>query len=142
MTNQDASKNITVETTVNASIEKVWERWTGPNHIPKWAFASDDWEAPHAENDVRTGGKFKTVMAAKDKSASFDFEGTYTNVKKHELIEYDIADGRHVKIEFAQTPNGVKITETFEMENENSREMQQGGWQAFLENFKKYAEGI
>jgi uncharacterized protein YndB with AHSA1/START domain len=131
---------ITVQSVVKAPIEKVWEFWTKPEHVVHWAFASDDWEAPAAENDLRVGGKFKTTMAAKDKSTSFDFTGVYTNVKEHELIEYDIDDGRHVKVEFTELPEGVKITETFEPENENPKEMQRSGWQAILDNFKKHAE--
>src|SRR4051812_21612614 len=115
-------KKITVQTIVKAPIEKVWEFWNGPEHITKWAFASNDWEAPSAENDIRAGGKFKTLMAAKDKSAAFDFAGTYTNVKEHELIEYDMDgdDKRHVKVQFIAEPNGVKIIETFDPENMNS----------------------
>jgi len=131
---------ITVETIVHAPLERVWEAWNEPEHIVKWAFASDDWEAPAAENDIRTGGKFKTVMAAKDKSASFDFAGVYTNVKEYELIEYDMDDGRKVKVVFTETPEGVKIIETFDPENENSFETQRSGWQAILNNFKKYTE--
>lgn len=131
---------ITVQTVVNAPMEKVWNCWSEPKHITGWAFASDDWEAPAAENDLRAGGKFKTAMAAKDKSAGFDFTGVYTDVKVHELIEYDMDDGRHVKVEFAESPGGVKITETFEPENTHPKEMQRSGWQAILDNFKKYAE--
>lgn len=130
---------ITVQTVVDAPIEKVWEYWTAPGHITKWAFASDDWEAPAAENDVRAGGRFKTVMAAKDKSASFDFTGTYTAVKERERIEYDMDDGRHVKVEFVQLAEGVLVRETFDPESENPEEKQRGGWQAILDNFKKYA---
>ncbi|TAK67727.1 MAG: polyketide cyclase, partial [Bacteroidetes bacterium] len=85
-------------------------------------------------------GKFKTVMAAKDKSSAFDFTGIYTNVKNHELIEYDMDDGRHVKVEFATVPEGSKVTETFEAETTHSVELQRSGWQAILDNFKKYAE--
>src|SRR5690349_17622155 len=102
------NKPITVETTVNSPLIKAWEYWNKPEHITKWAFASDDWEAPYADNDIQTGGKFKTTMAAKDKSASFDFTGTYTNVKENALIEYDTEKAaneqvaRHVKIEFSE----------------------------------------
>lgn len=131
---------VIVQTIVHAPMEKVWEYWNMPEHIPGWAFASDDWEARDSENDLREGGKFKTTMAAKDNSASFDFMGIYTEVKEHELIEYDMEDGRHVKVEFTQVPEGVKIVETFDPENENSEEMQRAGWQAILDNFKKYAE--
>lgn len=44
---------------------------------------------PAAENDPRAGGRFKTTMAAKDGSASFDFAGVYTNVIEHRLLEYE-----------------------------------------------------
>jgi|SRR6185295_4717229 len=133
-------KTITVKTTINAPMEKVWRYWNAPEHITQWAFASDDWEAPQAENDLKVDGRFKTTMAAKDKSVSFDFTGKYAAVTPNELIEYDIDDGRHVTVEFANTPGGVQVTETFEMENENSEELQRGGWQAILENFKKHVE--
>lgn len=131
---------ITVHTTVRAPLAKVWAAWTLPEHIVRWAFASDNWEAPEAENDLRIGGKFKTVMAAKDGTSRFDFTGTYTEVRERELIEYDMEDGRHVRVYFAETPEGVKITETFDPENENAEEMQRSGWQAILENFRNHTE--
>lgn len=134
-------KAITVQATVNASIEKVWKYWNEPNHITQWAFASDDWHAPSATNDLRVDGTFSTTMAAKDGSFSFDFGGVYTNVEKHKTIEYTIADGRKVKISFAAEGNQTRVVETFELESENPEEMQRGGWQAILNNFKKYAEG-
>lgn len=131
---------ITIQTTINAPIEKVWEYWSTPSHIEKWAFADDTWEALNAKNDLTAGGKFSTTMAAKDKSTSFEFAGVYTNVNDHETIEYDMDDGRHVSTKFEETDNGVKITQTFDPENENPIEMQKEGWQAILENFKKYTE--
>jgi uncharacterized protein YndB with AHSA1/START domain len=131
---------ITVQTVINSPIARVWECWNKPEHITGWAFASADWEAPAAENDLRVGGKFKIVMAAKDKSTGFDFTGTYSIVKENQLIEYDMGDGRHVKVEFESTTSGVRVSETFEPENKYSLEMQRSGWQAILDNFKKYVE--
>lgn len=131
---------ITVETIVNAPIEKVWKYWTETAHITQWNNASVEWHAPHAENDLRVAGKFKTTMAAKDGSVSFDFEGVYTSIQEFTLIEYTITYGRKVKIEFLSFKNGTKLIETFEAENTNSIELQRGGWQAILNNFKKYVE--
>lgn len=136
----EAKTSITVEALVNAPIEKVWACWSEPKHITKWCQASDDWHAPYADNDLRTGGKFRTTMAAKDGSMSFDFDGVYSNVKHHEVIEYDMADGRKVKITFSPKGKETKVTETFEAEATNPIEMQRGGWQAILDNFKKYTE--
>ncbi|MBP9691559.1 SRPBCC domain-containing protein [Candidatus Woesebacteria bacterium] len=133
---------ITVSVIVNAPLEKVWDAFTKPEHITHWAFASDDWEAPSAKNDLRVGGKFSTVMAAKDGSTQFDFNGVYSSVKHHESYEYTMEGGRYVKVSLEKVENGIKVTEDFEPETENSRELQQQGWQAILGNFKKYVESI
>lgn len=130
----------TIQTTVNASPEKVWKFWNQPEHVMQWAFATPEWHAPKAENDLREGGKFSTTMAAKDGSMSFDFWGEYTLVRENEAINYTMGDGRKVEITFAETPDGVAITERFEPESENSEEVQKGGWQAILNNFKTYVE--
>ena len=131
-------KSITVETYIEAPIEKIWEYWTEPVHIQRWCHASDDWCAPRALNDLVVGGKFTTRMESTDGTIGFDFEGTYTDVKKNEKIEYVMADGRKVQIVFVKHDNGYKIIETFDPENENPPEMQQAGWQSILDNFKLY----
>jgi uncharacterized protein YndB with AHSA1/START domain len=131
---------ITVETTINETVEKVWDFWTNPEHITKWYQASDDWHAPFAENDLRINGKFKTKMAAKDRSAEFDFEGVYTNVILHKLIEYTLPDCRKVSISFSGANGKTLVKEIFETENLNTHELQKGGWQAILDNFKKHVE--
>ena len=133
---------VTVETVVNAPVNKVWETWGQPNHITKWCAASDDWHAPKAENDLRTGGVFSTRMEAKDGSFGFDFGGVYDNVKENELIEYTMGDGRKVKVIFSSLGDKTKVVETFDAETANSVEMQRAGWQAILDNFKKYTESI
>lgn len=131
---------ITVETDIHADIRKVWSYWSEPDHITKWTFASSDWHAPYAENDLKTGGSFKTTMAAKDGSFSFDFEGVYSDVIDYKLIQYEIAYGRKVKITFEENDGITKVIETFDPENQNSIEMQRTGWQSILDNFKKYTE--
>jgi len=136
--NQPAS--LTVKTLVNAPIEKVWMFWTVPNHITRWTFASSDWHAPFAENDLRVGGKFKTTMAAKDGSVSFDFEGIYSEVEQHNKIAYALADGRQVEISFEDADGKTLVTEVFDLEDQNPLDLQETGWQAILDNFKKYAE--
>lgn len=131
---------ITVETIIAKDLETVWNLWTGPEHIQAWNHASDDWECSRAENDLRVGGHFSAIMGAKDGSASFDFYGTYTLVEHPSRIEYTMGDGREVELSFETVDGGTKVTEMFEAESLNSREMQRTGWQAILDNFKRYAE--
>ena len=139
---KDLAENlrIVIETRINTSLEKAWNSWTEPSHIVKWNNASDDWHTPHAENDLRTGGKFLSRMEAKDGSMGFDFGGEYSNVVKYELIEYQMADNRKVSVRFQNIDNQVIITESFEPELTNSLELQKAGWQSILDNFKKYVE--
>ncbi len=132
---------ITVETITNVPIAKAWEVFTDPKHVTQWCQASDDWHAPYADNDLRVGGQFKTTMAAKDGSFSFDFGGTYSRVDEHKAIEYTMGDGRKVQVYFTDLGNATKVVETFDPEDTNPVEMQRGGWQAILDNYKKYAEG-
>ena len=130
------------EATINAPVEKVWKLWTDPKHITRWNNASEDWHTPKAENDLRPGGKFVSRMEAKDGSAGFDFEGTYQDVEMHKLISYTLADGRKAQIHFAGDKDATIVTETFEAENTHSPEMQQAGWQAIMDNFKKHVESF
>jgi uncharacterized protein YndB with AHSA1/START domain len=131
---------VKVQTTVYASVDKVWNYWTLPEHIINWNYASDDWHTPWAENDLRRGGKFKCRMEAKDGSMGFEIEGVYTDVKLFHLISYIMIDGRNVRIIFSAEGNTTTILESFEAESENPVDMQQNGWQAILNNFKKYVE--
>lgn len=135
----DATK-ITIETTISADAKKVWEYYNKPEHITKWNFALDEWHCPSAENDLRVGGKLKSRMEAKDGSVGFDFEATYNEIINEKKIAYTIADGRQVVTNFENMGNETKVTTTFEAENQNPVEMQKSGWQAILDNFKKYVE--
>ena len=131
---------ITVEANINARVEKVWTYWNEPKHITQWCHASDDWHAPKAENDLRTGGNFSTTMAAKDGSFSFDFGGVYTKVDENKAIDYTMGDGRKVTIRFQQQGGATNVVESFDPETTHPEEMQRTGWQAILDNFKKYVE--
>lgn len=133
-------ERITIETTIQAPLQKIWDFWTGVEHITGWAFASEDWGAKGITNDIQKGGTFSSRMFAKDGSAEFNFNGTYTEVTENRLLEYRLDDGRNVTVEFEETPAGVHIRQSFDPESENPEEMQREGWQAYLDNFKKYVE--
>lgn len=133
-------ERITIQTTVNAPISDVWKYWTDPRHIVKWNNASDDWHTPTAENDLRVGGRFLSRMEAKDGSFGFDFGGTYTEVDPYRRIAYDMTDERSVEADFTEEDGKTRIVQTFDPERQNSLEMQRQGWQAILDNFKKYVE--
>ena len=139
-TTEPAAEKITVETTVSAPIEKVWAAYTTPDDIKQWNTPSEGWHTTSSTSDLRVGGAFSSRMEAKDGSFGFDFGGVYDEVRENKYIEYTLGDGRKVTIDFTPDSEGTAIVQTFEPEAENPREMQQGGWQAILDNFKRYAE--
>lgn len=135
------AEKITVQTTVNAPIEKIWKCFTEPEHITKWNHVSDDWHSPRAENDLRPGGTFNYRMESVDGSQGFDFGGTYDEVVPNKLISYTIGDSRKVQTTFEQkSPQQTVVTTVFDAETQNSSEMQKAGWQAIFDNFKKHTE--
>ena len=131
---------ISISVSVNANAEKAWNYWTKPEHIVNWNHASDEWHTPRATVDLKVGGHFMSRMEAKDGSFGFDFTGEFVTIDNLNLIEYEIIGGRKVKIEFKTIENQTTISQTFQAEDENSLELQRQGWQAIMNNFKKYIE--
>jgi uncharacterized protein YndB with AHSA1/START domain len=130
---------ITVEATIAADKKKAWDYYTHPEHITKWNFASPDWHCPHAENDMRVGGKYNARMEAKDGSFGFDFEAVYDEVVANEKFTYSFG-GRSSTVTFEDVEGQTKVTVVFDAENEHPEEFQKQGWQAILDNYKKYTE--
>ena len=79
-------------------------------------------------------------MEAKDGSFGFDFEAVYDEIIDHEKITYTLADSRKVTTTFEKLNGTTKVITVFDAESENPIEMQRDGWQAILNNFKKYVE--
>jgi uncharacterized protein YndB with AHSA1/START domain len=128
---------ITVETLINAPVEKVWSAYITPPDIKQWNTASDDWHTTKATVDLRVGGAFSSRMEAKNGSFGFDFAGTYTKIVPYQLIEYSFGD-RTGAVEFLSAANGVRVRSTFDAESENPVEQQRQGWQAILNNLAKH----
>ncbi len=133
------SEKITVETRVSAPMQEVWRAWNSPDDIKHWNAASDDWHTTKSKVDLRVGGTYSARMEAKDGSFGFDFAGTYTRIVENKLIESAFGD-RALVVEFIQSGDGVTVRETFDAETTHPIEQQRGGWQAILNNFKKYVE--
>ncbi|NCD68661.1 SRPBCC family protein [Mucilaginibacter agri] len=134
------SNKITVNATINADIKKVWDYYTQPEHITKWNFADPSWQCPSASNDMQVGGKYTARMEAKDGSFGFDFEATYDAITPGQSFTYAMPDGRQVDVVFEKDGDKTNIDVTFDAEDQNPLEMQKGGWQAILNNFKEYTE--
>ena len=131
---------ITVEALVDAPVEQVWKAWNTPEDIQQWNTADPGWHCPSSENDLREGGSFKNRMEARDGSFGFDFEGRYDRVEPHKEISYTMSDGRRATTLFSEKDSGTSVSTSFDAESQNDPEFQKQGWQAILDNFKKYVE--
>ena len=131
---------ITVEATVAAPLDTVWNAWNTPEDIIEWNAASDDWHTTKSTVDLRVGGTYSSRMEARDGSFGFDFAGTYTNIVEHKLIESAFGE-RSLRVEFEETAGGVIVRETFLAEETHSIEQQRFGWQSILNRFKAHVEG-
>lgn len=130
---------ITVDRIVNAPMAEVWRAYSDPEAIQRWNAASDDWHTTSSTVDLRPGGTFSSRMEAKDGSAGFDFAGTYTKIVENERIEYTFGD-REAIVTFDEVPGGVRVSVTFDAEEENPIDMQRDGWQAILDSFARHVE--
>lgn len=131
---------VTIEATIAASPQKVWDYWTLPEHITQWNAASPDWCCPSATNDLRAGGKYSARMEARDGSFGFDFEAIYDEVEPLKKISYTMGDGRQATTLFKAVGDATLVTTMFDPENMHPVDFQQQGWQAILNNFKQYTE--
>lgn len=131
---------IDIAATVTADLNSTWDAWNNPDDIIRWNTPHESWHTTRSTVDLREGGTFLSRMEAKDGSAGFDFEGTYTRVVPGEVIEYRMGDGREVKTEFLDRGGKTIVTTVFDAEMENSEEEQRSGWQAILDNFARYVE--
>jgi uncharacterized protein YndB with AHSA1/START domain len=136
-----ALDKIKIKAIIVATREKVWNFYTNPDHITKWNFADPSWHCPTAFNDFKIGGRYLARMEAKDGSFGFDFEAIYTEINQGKGFTYEF-DGRQVTVEFIEENQQTEVIVTFDPETENPIELQRNGWQAILDNFKKYTETI
>lgn len=134
------AEKIIISSYVNAKTEKVWQYYNQANHIVNWNFASDDWCCPKVESDFIEGGKYVARMEAKDGSFGFDFEAVFDEIREPERVAYTMADGRRAEIKFKPEGEFTLVKISFDPDQSHSKEMQQEGWQAILNNFKKYVE--
>lgn len=131
---------ITIDTVIVADIQKVWDYYNSPEHITKWNHASDDWHCPKAENDMKVGGTYLARMEAKDGSFGFDFKAIYDEIIPMTKVAYTLGDERKVVTTFEKQGIQTKVTTVFDAEGMNPIDMQKAGWQAILNNFKRYTE--
>ena len=82
------TRNLVIERTFDAPIEKVWAAWTEPEHIAKW-WGPKNFTSHDNRIDLRVGGKNILVMHG-PVGTEWDYDmysgGTYKEIVEHKKI--------------------------------------------------------
>lgn len=78
------NRTLSIEKTLNAPLELVWQAWTQPEHIAKW-WGPQGMETKIAEHDFKVGGTWKFVMMMPNGN-EFIGEGVYSEIVEFEKI--------------------------------------------------------
>ncbi len=101
-------RTLTIERTLNAPIQLVWEAWSQPEHIAQW-WGPKGMEVRVEAHDFQVGGNWKYVMTMPNGS-DFIAEGTYIEIVAHEKIRSSA--------NFRPMTEGVEIQAFFEAKGE------------------------
>jgi len=147
-----ANVGFTIERTLKAPPEKVWEMWTTKQGLMKW------W-APSAKEmgfdfsveklDVRVGGEYSFAM--KDPKVTLHNHGRYTEVKPARRLawvwNFDIFLGPGerpydvpITVDLEPVPGGTRMT--FKQGPLSAAEHTEGSRQGVLANFEKLARAL
>ncbi len=122
---------LTVERTINAAQEDVFNAWLNPDMLQKFMMPAPGMSVPRASNDPREGGRFDIVMKA---DGEIPHAGTYKVIDPHEQIVFTwespySTDGSTVTLDFAAVDGGTHLKLTHvRFPNEESRDNHEGGW--------------
>ena len=70
---------MTLERTIRAPRERVFEAWTTESGLARWS-APEGAEVAEAEVDLRVGGRWRILMRAADGSAAWEAVGVYREI--------------------------------------------------------------
>jgi uncharacterized protein YndB with AHSA1/START domain len=80
------TRELTLTRLIDVPRAKLWRCWTEAELIKKW-FTPPPFTVPHAELDVRVGGKSRVTMRGPD-GKDMDVPGSYLDVVKNERLVF------------------------------------------------------
>lgn len=130
--------SLTVERTINAPQQDVFNAWLNPDMLRKFMTPGPGMTVPRASTDAKAGGSFDIVMQAGDNE--IPHSGSYKEIDPHNRIVFTwispfSVDDSTVTLTFAAADGGgTHITLThIRFTDEETRDNHQGGWNGILE---------
>lgn len=136
-----------IERTFQAPAEAVFNAWTSEEVMRRWFHGEHAWETPHAEVDLRLGGKVRVVMRNPDSGEEHGGGGHYTEIDPpHRLAftwTWDRESDREtlIELDFEEHDGATKVTLTHSgLWDQESVASHEGGWSNCLDNLGEALE--
>jgi uncharacterized protein YndB with AHSA1/START domain len=134
---------VRLERSFNAPRERVFDAWTEPEVLRRWWAAGADWDTPHAEVDLREGGRYRLSMRNPENGETHTVGGEYVEVSPPERLVYtwaweggDSPESR-VTVDFAEDSGRTTVVVLHEgLPGDEARAMHEQGWVGCLENLR------
>jgi uncharacterized protein YndB with AHSA1/START domain len=135
--------SLNVKRRFNAPPAKVFQAWTDAEKVKRW-MGPGEVVVLSAENDARSGGRYRWVMRAPN-GEEHDVSGVYREVVPNEKLVFTWAWKSTpeceslVTVTFKQDGDGTIMTLTHEQFfDEDARDRHQMGWNGAMEKLEKY----
>ena len=139
---------LTIEHTVAAPRERMFEAWSNPEVLRRWWGAGPDWTSSAVEIDLRPGGRYRFSMTDPGAAAEYIVGGEHVEVAPPERLVYTwtwetpgLPTGdltTLVTVEFREAPGDrttVVLTHTGFTDG-HRRDRHDEGWRACLANLE------
>ena len=137
MTTTEKDLVLTVERTLSAAPEAVFDAWLDPNMLTKFMCPGPNATTPEAATDPKVGGRFDLIM--KNGDDALPHGGVYKVIDRPRQIVFTwespfSVEGSEVTIEFTPTGRGTHVRLThIRFATEELRDNHNAGWTAILE---------
>jgi uncharacterized protein YndB with AHSA1/START domain len=136
--------SLTIVRRFKVAPDKVWRALTQPEALKHWMAPSDEFKVPHAEVELKVGGRYNIVMQSSD-GESHDVRGAYREIVPDRKLVYTWAwkstpeRESLVTIELRAVDGGTELTLRHEQFfDEEARDKHQHGWNGCLARLERF----